>query len=377
VKKIFILVLAIAALSACRQKGGGSFTVSGKIAHAPSTKIFLEELPFTGEQPIVLDSGSIASNGSFSLKAMAKEEGLYRLVIENGPDVLLVNDNDAITVDLDVNHYRTYKVEGSAASTALHDLFENYRKKDSALYQVLTQLDTLQKQNAGDSVINIATQRRDAEIKQMNAMVTDFINTSTSPAARYYALGMASRTMSQEDLMKLTSASVEKFKEHSGLARIKSLLTVQQQQNAAAPKQHPLIGQQAPEISLPDITGKNILLSSFKGKYVLVDFWASWCGPCRKENPNVVAAYQAYKDKNFTILGVSLDEDKNDWIQAVKDDKLDWTHISDLKKWESKMPSLYQFDGIPFNVLVDPDGKIIAAELRGAALQAKLAEVLK
>jgi peroxiredoxin len=376
-KKILFFALIVVVFAACRQKGGGAFTVSGKITHASSKKIFLQELPYTGDQPIVLDSGSIAANGSFSLKAMAKEEGLYRVVIENGPELLIVNDHDDIKVDLDVEHYRSYEVKNSPASKSLHEFFESYRKKDSALYLVFVQIDSLQKQNAGDSILGVLNARRDAEIMQMNTMVTDFINNSPSAAARYYALGMASRTMPSPELLKLTIASAEKFKDNSGLARIKSILTVQQQQAAAAPKQHALIGQQAPEISLPDVNGKTVTLSSFKGKYVLVDFWASWCGPCRKENPNVVAAYQAYKDKNFTILGVSLDKTKEDWVEGIKEDKLDWPQVSDLKYWSSSMPGLYQFDGIPFNVLIDPQGKIIAAELRGEALQAKLAEVLK
>src|SRR6185436_6372311 len=137
------------------------------------------------------------------------------------------------------------------------------------------------------------------------------------------------------------------------------------------------VGKQAPEISLPDTEGKIVKLSSFRGQYVLVDFWASWCAPCRGENPNVVKAYNTFKDKNFTVLGVSLDQNKQQWLDAIKSDGLNWYQISDLKYWNSAAVGLYGFEGIPFNVLVNPEGKIVATNLRGVALENKLQEILK
>jgi thiol-disulfide isomerase/thioredoxin len=289
-------------------------------------------------------------------------------------EILFINDEENIQINADAENYQSYNIKGSKNSSALLNFLTQYRKKDSSLFSTLFNLDALQKQKAKDSSIFWLQKQRITKINDLNEFVENNINNSSSPAVIYYTLGLSLRSMESAKVLALAKAAAEKTKA-APLVEFVALLSTQVQSNTKVAAAS--VGNIAPEISLADPNGKIISLSSLRGKYVLVDFWASWCGPCRGENPNVVAAYEKYKNKNFTVLGISLDEDKASWLEAIKEDKLNWQHISDLKKWESIVVGAYQIEGIPFNVLIDPTGKIIATELRGQALQETLAGVLQ
>ncbi|HEX9513761.1 MAG TPA: TlpA disulfide reductase family protein [Puia sp.] len=388
-KTISAMSLSLLIVYSCHEKKKGSFSVTGTFKNAdklasmegPVSKVVLMEVPYGKDQPpVVLDSVKISgSNGSFSLSGAARSQEVYALVFGNNVmEVPLVNDAPEIKVNVDLGKKDDfYEVSGSEATTQLKDLITIFGKKNFEVEKSMADLDSLKQSGAPDSVQLAATTKKNSTIQDLNTYLKQFINTNGNATVSALALSWSSRSFTKEDFEASLNDLQKKYPDNVVLQGLKQ--NYEQQLAQMADRQHQessWVGKPAPDLALPDVNGHPIPLSSYKGKYLLVDFWASWCGPCRAENPNVVKAYSEFKNKNFAILGVSLDKDKDAWQQAIQADKLEWSHVSDLKYWNSKAVEVFKFEGIPFNVLIDPQGKIIAESLRGDELENKLKEVL-
>lgn len=360
----------------------GSFNISVHLSNAPLGPVFLEEL--TLKEVKVADTTSLKdASGKFTLKGTVPEQGLYRIRFGNSKYILLALDAGNMKIEGDYEQLDKINIKGSEASAALQELLNEANTKGMALTQEMRAVDSLHGANTPDSILQEkvkALQQKEADMQQS---FISYAEKTPYPANAVFALSMVNDPAALIQQKQVISNIEKRFPENTLVHSLSARLSeIEKQVSAGSGGEEEnmmtiKVGDIAPDFSLPDPSGKKISLSSFRGKYVLVDFWASWCKPCRMENPNVVKAYQQYKNKNFTILGVSLDKKKEAWVQAIQADGLSWSHVSDLKFWDSAVVPLFGINSIPSNFLLDPQGKVIAANLRGDALEQKLKEVVK
>ena len=382
-RKLLGAILLATTLFGCNNDNDedGKFTLEGELSNIPDQQVYLEQLFFSQQQPQVLDTAEI-KNGKFKVRSTSTEDGLYRIRFEKvNSGFIFINDQPKISFKADLNDA---SLEGpdfkSPANRALKNLLLNIEGQRKELVATSKGVDSLKKNGGNDSTIAAESAKLAGINERFSKFIVGYIDTVSQPVIALFALGYT-QSIDPAVLKPVIPNLAKRFPNHQGIAGIvtqyNDMLAQQNQPQPAATSGTPGVGSVAPDFTMNDTEGKPFKLSQLKGKYVLVDFWASWCGPCRGENPNVVEAYNKFKNKNFTILGVSLDDNKEKWLQAIKADNLTWKHVSDLKGWENMTVGLYGYNGIPYNVLLDPDGKIIATTLREGALHAKLAEVLK
>lgn len=341
-------------------------TINGLEAGTP---VYLRELGADKKD------STVSTAGGFSLQVKKFEAGAYMLIIGKtraeystaflylqggklglkgeGPllkDVVL--EGNAAFVK-EQNEYKQQLKTATAGADVLYKKYnEAYAKKDTTLLQQMKpEIEQMQEKQ---KVFNLEW------VKSHPA----------SPIATFILSTSLKYEMSPEQL--------EQALAQLGKTATKNKLYTQMQHTVNIAKLT-AVGQQAPDFKQADTAGQVIALSSFRGKYVLIDFWASWCGPCRRENPSVVKAFREYKDKNFTVLGVSLDQPgkKEAWLKAIHDDGLTWTHVSDLQFWNNAVAKQYDIHSIPANYLLDPSGKIVARDLHGDELASKLKELIQ
>jgi thiol-disulfide isomerase/thioredoxin len=366
--------LPIALLAGCSGNTTSStgFELKGKFTNTHNEKVYLEQLSSEGIQP--MDTAVIDEKGEFTINAPVKEIGFYRLRIsEKNFATLILDANEHVTVTGDAQDLgNTYTVDGSPDSKLFWDVnqasIKNYGKRDS-LQKVFQAFATA----AGKDSIRIDSMSNTLEkpytelVSEHNNYLKDFIAKHSTSFAALAAIQQLTPDEFIDTYIKLDEALFAKYPTSSYIKTF---------HESVASQKKLAVGTPAPEIEMNNVFGKPLALSSLRGKVVLVDFWASWCGPCRAENPNVVKAYKTYKAKGFEVFSVSLDRDEDKWKAAIQKDGLAWpNHVCDFKEWQSPVVKLYNFNGIPSNVLIDKNGNILAKNLRGEDLEKKLAEI--
>lgn len=390
---IVIMLTVLTLLVACGNKGSESqtndkakkFTIEGKFENGVGKSLYLQKIG--PENFISLDTAIIDKKGHFTFHNTTSIPEFFIVKTENGPFInLILYGTEKIKITADYSDLRNYTVEGSEESSKIRDLAIETNK-------VITEIDKLNlmvRDSAGSpNYPAIRIKINEDYNKLVNGLKVysqNFIQENSGSIISLLALyGQVGPQMMVfhpvKDLQiyeKADSSLFSKYPElplvqnlHQYIGVIKAQITAQQQ---TSPGTLP-IGSAVPDISLPSPEGKIIKLSSLKGKVVLLDFWASWCQPCRRENPTLVENYNKYNSNGFEIYQVSLDRTREDWLNGIKQDGLTWTHVSELKYWESAVVKQFGIQGIPMNYLLDKDGKVIAVNLRGPALGEKLQEL--
>ena len=336
------------------------FTINGNVAGMEDGTV---KLTSSQDASQVLTTGTITKD-AFTLKGSLPEPGLYWLTIGNEQPVYLYVENSTIQVSGSKSDIKNIKIEGSSS----HKDFDAFQATFNPLIGNLNGVAAqMQKTEEGKSKEELMKQYQ-ALIAKINSEVDVYLNARKSSYVSPFVLFVTAQLIDDYQVLENRFNLLSEEVRNSNIGR--------SFRDFIAYNKIGTVGTMALEFTQNDTAGKAVAFSSFKGKYVLVDFWASWCRPCRIENPNVVNAFNKFKSKNFTVLGISLDQDKDAWVKAIAKDKLAWTHLSDLASWNNSVAQMYRIQSIPQNILVDPTGKIIAKDLRGPDLEKKLCELL-
>ena len=353
--------------------------ISGQIQGAGGLQLFLEAPSDRGV--ISVAQTEIAEDGSFELPANIPGLGLYNLRISdlNGSTLWLpLQTQDKLTLNCALQDFSSKPgIKGVTWASTYAELMRATKKFESTQNELQQNPRKLDQDAINAAYTAAKTSYESICVKAINQDLSSPLNIMLSmnllPTTGFEDWNAEHLST----LEKLSTAYAQRFPGQAASQNMQAQYT-QIEDAFFAYTQMTNGSMTAPEIVLPDPTGKTRALSSLKGKYVLIDFWASLCGPCKSEMPNVVALYKQYKSKGFTVFSVSLDEDKTKWQAAIQSWGMTWPdHVSDLNGWKSNLPQLYQFDGIPYTVLINPEGKIIGTNLRGQKLKDKLATIFK